>query len=114
MQELSNLHQRLGRLQKQVENEEANIQSLQYRLDEAARELEKANESHRDRQADLQRVQLVTNIQSVLEVYSDQLTHAKVESLQDAVVNCFNQLCRKRGLVKRIEIDPRNLCRHPL
>ena len=108
MQELSNLHQRLGRLQKQVENEEANIQSLQYRLNEAARELEKANESQRDRQADLQRVQLVTNIQSVLEVYSDQLTHAKVESLQDAVVNCFNQLCRKRGLVKRIEIDPRN------
>ena len=108
MQELSNLHQRLGRLQKQVENEEANIQSLQYRLNEAARELEKANESQRDRQADLQRVQLVTNIQSVLEVYSDQLTHAKVESLQDAVVDCFNQLCRKRGLVKRIEIDPRN------
>ena len=108
MQELSNLHQRLGGLQKQVENEEINIQSLQYRLDEAARKLEKANESQRDRQADLQRTQLVTGVQSVLEVYSDQLTQAKVESLQDAVVNCFNQLCRKRGLVKRIEIDPRN------
>ena len=23
-------------------------------------------------------------------------------------MNCFNQLCRKHGLVKRIEIDPRN------
>ena len=108
MLELSNLHQRLGGLQKQVEDEEANIQSLQYRLDEAARKLEKANKSQRDRQADLQRAQLVANVQSVLEMYSDQLTYAKVESLQDAVVDCFNQLCRKHGLVKRIEIDPRN------
>ena len=108
MQELLNLRQRLGGLQKQVEDEEANIQSLQHRFDEAARKLEKASESQQGRQADLQRAQLVTNVQSVLEGYSDQLTHAKVESLQDTVVSCFNQLCRKHGLVKRIEIDPRN------
>ena len=108
MQELLNLRQRLGGLQKQVEDEEANIQSLQHRFDEAARKLEKASESQQGRQADLQRAQLVTNVQSVLEGYSDQLTHAKVESLQDTVVSCFNQLCRKHGLVKRIEIDPRS------
>ncbi len=105
MQKLSNLHLQLGRLQNQVKAEEVKIQSLMYRRDEIERRLSQLNESQQDRQTDLQRAQLVANVQSVLEGYSDQLTHAKVESLQDAVVNCFNQLCRKHGLVKRIEID---------
>ena len=105
MQKLSNLHQQLGGLQKQVKDEEANIQSLQYHRDAVERELERLNELQLDRGADRQRTQLVTGVQSVLEMYSDQLTHVKVEALQEAVVDCFNQLCRKRDLVKRIEID---------
>ena len=108
MQKLSNLHQQLGGLQKQVKDESTNIQSLQYRRGEIERELEKLNQSQRDREADRQRTQLVMGVQSVLEMYSEQLTHAKVEALKDAVVDCFNQLCRKQGLVKRIEIDPRS------
>ena len=107
MQQLSNLHQRLGGLQKQAQDEAANIQSLMYRRDEVERRLSQLNESQRDRQADLRRAQLVADVQSVLDAYSGQLTRAKVEGLQDAVVDCFNQLCRKHGLVKRIEIDPR-------
>ena len=106
MQKLSNLYQRLGGLQKQVRDEEANIQSLRYHRDEVERELKKLNELQQDREADHQRTQLVTGVQSVLEMYSGQLTHVKVEALQDAVVDCFNQLCRKQDLVKRIQIDP--------
>ena len=105
MQKLWNLHQQLGGLQKQVRDEEANIQSLQYHRDRVARELERLNELQMDREADRQRTQLVTGVQSVLEMYSGQLTHVKVEALQEAVVDCFNQLCRKQGLMKRIEID---------
>ena len=105
MEELSNLQQHLGGLQKQVKDEDANIQSLQYRRDEVERELEKLNELQQDREADRQRTQLVTGVQSVLEMYSEQLTHVKVEALQEGVVACFNQLCRKQDLVKRIEID---------
>ena len=106
MQQLSNLHQQLGGLQKQVENEEATIQSLMYRRDEVERRLSQLNESQQEGQADLRRAQLVTGVQSVLEAYSDQLTHAKVEALKGAVVDCFNLLCSKHDLVKRIEIDP--------
>ncbi len=105
MQELSNLQQQLGGLQKQVRDEEANIQSLQYHRDRVARELEKLNELQMDREADRQRTQLVTDVQSVLAAYSGQLTHAKVEALKGTVADCFNQLCRKQGLMKRIEID---------
>ena len=107
MQELSNLHQRLGGLQKQVEDEDANIQSLTYRRDEVERKLEQLNELQQDREANRQRAQLVTGVQSVLDTYSGQLTRAKVEVLKGTVADCFNQLCRKYGLVKRIEIDPR-------
>ena len=106
MQKLSNLHQQLGGLQKQVKDEEANIQSLRYHRDEVERGLERLNELQLDREADRQRIQLVVGVQSVLEMYSGQLTRVKVEALQDTVVDCFNQLCRKQGLVKRIEIDP--------
>ena len=105
MQKLSNLQQQLGKLQKQVKDEDANIQSLQYHRNEVERELGKLNELQQDRETDRQRAQLVTGVQSVLEMYSGQLTHVKVEALQNAVVDCFNQLCRKQGLVKRIEID---------
>ena len=105
MQELSNLQRQLGGLQKQVRDEDANIQSLQYHRNEVERELEKLNELQQDRETDRQRTQLVTGVQSVLELYSGQLTHVKVEALQDAAVDCFNQLCRKQGLVKRIRID---------
>ena len=105
MQELSNLHQRLGGLQKQAQDEAANIQSLMYRRDEVKRKLEQLNELQQDREANRQRAQLVAGVQSVLDTYSSQLTHAKVEVLKGTVADCFNQLCRKHGLVKRIEID---------
>ena len=105
MQKLSNLQQQLGGLQKQVRDEDANIQSLQYRRNEVERELKKLDELQQDRETDRQRAQLVEGVQWVLEMYSGQLTHVKVEALQDAVVDCFNQLCRKQGLVKRIQID---------
>ena len=108
MQDLSNIHQQLGGLQKRVEDEDANIQSLMYRRDEVERRLSQLNELQRDRQADLRRAQLVADVQSVLDAYSGQLTRAKVKSLQDTVVSCFNQLCRKHGLVKQIEIDSRS------
>lgn len=105
MQELSNLQQQLGGLHKQARDEDANIQSLQHHRNEVERELEKLNELQQDRETDRQRTQLVTDVQSVLEMYSGQLTHVKVEELQEAAVDCFNQLCRKQGLVKRIRID---------
>ena len=106
MQELSVLHQQLGGLKKQAKDEDANIQSLRYHHNAVERKLERLNQLQLDRKADRQRTQLVTGVQSVLEMYSGQLTHVKVEALQDAVVDCFNQLCRKQDLVKRIQINP--------
>ena len=106
LEELSNLHQQLGALHKQEQDDVANIRSLTYRYDDVERQLDRLNESQRDKQADLRRAQLVTEVRFVLDSYSGQLTHTKVEALKNTVADCFNQLCRKHGLVKRIEIDP--------
>ena len=106
LEELSNLHQQLGALHKQEQDDVANIRSLTYRYDDVERQVDRLNESQRDRQADLRRAQLVTEVRSVLDSYSGQLTHTKVEVLKNTVADYFNQLCRKHGLVKRIEIDP--------
>ena len=104
--ELNSLHQHFGGLRKQEQDEVANIKSLISRQDQVERHLDQLRESQRNTQDDLRRLQLVSDVRSLLDAYSAQLTHAKVEALKEVVVGCFNQLCRKHGLVKRIEIAP--------
>ena len=106
MQRVSNLHQQLGGLQKQVQDESTKIQSLSHHRDEVRRQLDRLNESERDMQANRQRAQLVAGVRSVLDAYTAQLTHAKVEALKNTVGDCFGRLCRKHNLVARIEVDP--------
>lgn len=104
--ELASLHQQLGALQNQVQEEAAKIQSLTYRRDVATRKLRKLNELQRESKNNQKRARLVVGVQSVLDAYATQLTHAKIKALQTKVAECFNHLCRKPGLVTRTEIDP--------
>ena len=106
MIELNRLHQQFGALRKQEHDEIANIQSLMYRQEKAQRHLDQLRESQQNAHDDMRRSQLVSDVQSVLHTYSDELTHAKIDALSKEFVNCFNQLCRKRGMVKRIQIAP--------
>ena len=106
MIELNGLHQQFGALRKQEQDEMANVQSLMYRQEKVKRDLEQLKESQQTAHDDLRRIQLVSDVQSLLHTYSAQLTHAKIDALNKDFVNCFNQLCRKRGMVKRIEISP--------
>ena len=103
---LSHLHQQLGGWQSQVQEESVNIQSLMYRRDDTTRKLRQLIESHRASENNHERARLVMGVQSVLDTYATQLTHAKVKALQTIVAECFNQLCRKPGLVTRTEINP--------
>lgn len=103
---LATLNQRLGVLQKELQSESSNIQTLAYRLNAVERRLDQLYESQRQGQADSRRAQLVSDVRLVLDKYSEHLTHAKVEALTKAVVECFGILCRKHSLVKRIDINP--------
>ena len=107
MQRLTSQHQKLGGLQTQLKNETANIQSLAHRWQKLQRQLDRLHESQNDIQADHQRAELVEGVRSVLNAYSAELTHAKVEALMGAVAECFAVLCRKQGMVDRIHVDPR-------
>ena len=107
MQRLSSLHQQLGGLQSQLKNETDNIQSLAHRWQELQRQLDRLHESQTEIQADQERAELVEGVRSVLNAYSEELTRAKVETLMDAVAECFAVLCRKQSMVERIHVDPR-------
>ena len=107
MQRLSSLHQQLGGLQSQLKNETDNIPSLAHRWQELQRQLDRLHESQTEIQADQERAELVEGVRSVLNAYSEELTRAKVETLMDAVAECFAVLCRKQSMVERIHVDPR-------
>lgn len=106
IEKLSALNQDLGQLHKQVKDTDESIRSLFYQLDIAERKLEKLHQTQQLKQAHIQRQKRVGDVQSVLTAYTKRLTHAKIASLGNAIVEGFNQLSHKPDRIKRVEIDP--------
>lgn len=106
IEKLSVLNQDLGQLHKQAKDTDQSIRSLSYQLDVAERKLEKLHHTQELGQAHIQRQKRVGDVQSTLTAYTKQLTHAKIASLGDAIVEGFNQLSHKPDRIKRVEIDP--------
>ena len=105
IEKLSALNQDLGQLHKQEKDTNESIRSLSYQLDVAERKLEKLHHAQELGQAHIQRQKRVGDVQSVLTAYTKQLTHAKIASLGNAIVEDFNQLSHKPDRIKRVEID---------
>lgn len=106
IEKLSALNQDLGQRHKQVKDMDQSIRSLSYQLDIAERKLEKLHQTQQLEQAHIQRQKRVGDVQSVLTAYTKRLTHAKITSLGNAIVEGFNQLSHKPDRIKRVEIDP--------
>lgn len=106
IEKLSVLNQDLGQLHKQAKDTDQSIRSLSYQLDVAERKLEKLHHTQELGQAHIQRQKRIGDVQSVLTAYTKQLTHAKIASLGNAIVEGFNQLSHKPDRIKRVEIDP--------
>lgn len=106
IEKLSALNQDLGQLHKQAKDAGQSIRSLSYQLDVAERKLEKLRHTQELGQAHIQRQKRVGDVQSVLTAYTTRLTHAKITSLGNAIVDGFNQLSHKPDRIKRVKIDP--------
>ena len=65
-QKLSSLQQQLGGLKKELQNAAEKTQSLVYRLNQLKRRLDRLHESRLEGQADLRRVQLVSDVRALL------------------------------------------------
>ena len=106
IEKLSALNQALGQLHKQAKDTDQSIRSLSYQLDITERKLEKLHHTQQLGQAHIQRQKRVGDVQSALTAYTTRLTHAKIASLGDAIVEGFNQLSHKPDRIKRVAIDP--------
>ena len=106
IEKLSALNQDLGQLHKQAKDADQSIRSMSYQLDVAERKLEKLRHTQELGQAHIQRQKRVGDVQSVLTAYTTRLTHAKITSLGNAIVEGFNQLSHKPDRIKRVKIDP--------
>lgn len=108
MDELNQLHQRLGELQAVAEQQEKKLSSLNNRRQDAQRQLQKAYEDLRGGEAMDKRLQLVTKVHGVLESFLQRLTREKLSRLEELVAKRFNEIIQKADLVQRVSIDPDN------
>lgn len=106
IEKLNELNQKLGSLSTKSERIEKDIRQLEYRLNETTREYQKVlDELSLEEDLD-HRLKLINGVQGVLGEYFDQLAQTKVRKLEHAVAQCFDLLCRKSDMIRRIEINP--------
>ncbi len=106
IKKMNDLNQALGSLNTKAERIEREIRQREYRLNETTREYQKVlDELSLEEDLD-HRLKLINGVQGVLGEYFDQLAQAKVRKLEHAVAQCFDLLCRKSDMIRRIEIDP--------
>lgn len=75
---------------------------LQYRRDEAERKLTTAKDHLRK----YREHELANRSKMALRAYKDALTRRQIGALEQALVDCFNRLCRKEHLLGSVRVDP--------
>jgi DNA sulfur modification protein DndD len=108
MDELNQLHQRLGELQLLAEQQEKKLLSSNNRRQEAQRQLLKAYDDLRGGEALDKRLQLVIKVHDALGSFLQNLTREKLARLEELVAKRFNEIIQKADLVQRVSIDPNN------
>lgn len=106
LQQLNDLHHKLGQAEADVKQREQDLRSLDHQIELQQRLKKRKEEELADSQAGTERRQLVSSIRAVLDDYSQELTKAKVTELSTAVAECFSQLWRKGDVLRAIKIDP--------
>ena len=106
IKKMNDLNQALGSLNTKAERIEREIRQREYRLNETTREYQKVLDELSLEEDLNHRLKLIKGVQEVLGEYFDQLAQTKVGKLEHAVAQCFDLLCRKSDMIRRIEIDP--------
>ena len=110
IEKLSELSQALGWLKQQLQSKDEYTQSITQKLVKAKRKQMQLKDIQLSASQHRQRQQRVNDVQSVLSVYANQLTQAKMTTLGKVIAECFNQLSHKPDRIKQVL----NLIRKPL
>ena len=106
VEQLNGLHQKLGKAEAERNRRKEELNSLDHQIEVHQRLKRRKEEELATSLAGIERRQLVTNVQVVLDEYSRELTKAKAIELSDAIADCFGQLWRKGDLLRGIRVDP--------
>jgi DNA sulfur modification protein DndD len=106
VEQLNDLHKKLGEAEAERNQRKQELGSLDHQIEVHQRLRRRKEEELGNSQAGSERRQLVSQVQSVLDDYSRELTKAKVAELSEAVGDCFGQLWRKGDVLRGIRIDP--------
>ena len=110
------LQREMGALEEVLESRKAAQIALRHERDEIARQLTIVQDKIGNLQTLQSKTVMVAKASKVLKEYSDELCRARLQELQEYLVECHRILAQKRDLIQSIEIDPTTfeikLCDH--
>lgn len=108
MEELNILNQSIGALKQRDKSVTDRLRQLDYEIEQRGFKLRKQWQQIADSDNQNRRIQLAAKTQIVLDQYASELMSEKTRTLEQVLVECFNNLCRKENLIDGIKIDPKN------
>jgi DNA sulfur modification protein DndD len=88
------------------DNLKEKLGALQFQRDEFAREVLRAKEKLVKAQGFKQQLALAERSKKILRAYAESLTNERLRNLERALVESFNEICRKERLLDRAVISP--------
>lgn len=105
LKELRQLEREVGRLEAEHERLLAEDSRLSYHLERNAGSKRRISQQIADTNLDNGRLKMAARTKLLLSDYQQQVTKRKLQQLGTLLTKRFNQLCRKRTFIERVEID---------
>jgi DNA sulfur modification protein DndD len=106
LQRLAVIQRELGALEEQQRQQEAVVEQWRQKREELRRREEELYTRLMRGDDPTYRIQLAGRAQQALKKYEEALQRAKIEELQQKIVECFSRLSRKGNYIRRIAINP--------
>ncbi len=104
--QLHQLHHQLGGLEHEHKRLRDEQQRLAARKDQVTLQRQRIREQIDEHEKETSRIFLASRAQKVLEAYQARVTARKITHLETLLVNRFNQICRKKNFLERVQLDP--------
>lgn len=103
---LQQLYKELAELEQRLATQSVEIQGLERSIGELTNKCKEESNQIALNFAEEARIAMVPKVRATLDEFKAALILRKIRSLEDAVTDCFNVLCRKKDHMRRISIDP--------
>ena len=105
-EKISELNQEKGALDERIASFNDSIQTVELKINETKRAIEKIILANRKIEAGKRQLELADKAQKALDEYSERLIEKKINDLRKSIAECFNHLVRKNNFVEDVVINP--------